>query len=184
MQFGNSDKSWGIVAQGFHWLIAGLILAAWLTFQLHDAAPKGSPERLNWLLLHKSCGITVFFLVWLRLAWRLANKPPLPVVVAPWQDRISRLVHLGLYVVMIGMPVTGIIMTQYEGHPAGWFGLFELPTMVSPDKELGKTFESLHTDVFWLLLLGLAGVHIAAALWHHFVLKDDVLKRMLPWIGK
>lgn len=181
MQFRNNDSRWGVVAQSFHWLIALLILAAWLTNQLHEAAPKHSPESAQWLNYHKSVGISVFLLIWFRLAWRLIGGVPKAIVVAPWQERLSQLVHLGLYLAMIGMPVTGILMTEYGGHPASWFGVFDLPALVTPNKDTGHTYHFLHTDVIWLGLLGLLGLHLAGALWHHFLLKDSVLKRMLPW---
>jgi len=184
MQLSNNDSRWGIVAQSFHWLIALLILAAWATHFMHELAPEHSPTAAMWMNYHKSCGITVFFLFWLRLVWRLSQPAPKPVIVTPWQDRIARLVHLGLYIVMIAMPVTGILITEYGGHPASWFGLFTLPGFVTPDKPSGHLFHFLHTDVFWLVLLGLVGLHVAAALWHQFVVKDGVLGRMLPWGGK
>jgi cytochrome b561 len=180
MSLRNTENRWGSLAQGFHWVILLLIVSAWVAFELHDDAPKGSPERLMWLNYHKALGFSVFFLVWLRLAWRLTNISPKTIIVSVWQERAATAAHWILYALMICMPVSGALMSQYEGHPVSWFGVFTLPTLVAPDKGLGEVFEGLHTEVFWPALLVVVGVHAAAALWHHFVVKDATLRRMLP----
>lgn len=180
MSYRNTDSRWGWVAQGFHWLMFLLILGAWIAFELHDDAPKKSPESLQWILLHKSLGLTVFFLVWLRLAWRFANPVPKALIVSPWQAKIATLTHWGLYAVMILLPLSGVLMTLFGGRPLAWFGVFEVPIHLEQNKPLSHQFHDLHTDVFWPLLMVLLALHIGAALWHHFVVKDATLKRMLP----
>ncbi|MEL4383091.1 cytochrome b, partial [Shewanella algae] len=83
MSIKNTNSRWGWIAQGFHWPIALLIFAAWATFELHDNAPKHSQQSSYWLGIHKSLGISVFFLVWLRLIWRFVNKAPADIGLAP-----------------------------------------------------------------------------------------------------
>lgn len=177
----NTRDQWGLVAQVLHWLIFLVIVGAWLAVEMHEDYPKGSAERAQLMALHKSLGLSVFFLVWLRLGWRLGNDVPTPEPGPRWQQWSSSLVHAALYLLMIVMPLSGLFMQQFEGHAVAWFGLFEIPPFVTPDKAMGKLLEDIHTEVLWPLLLGLVGLHVLAALWHHFVRRDRTLRRMLPW---
>lgn len=175
----NTETRWGLVSQCFHWLMFLLILGAWFAVESHEDFPKGSDERLQWMLLHKSLGVSVFFLVWLRIGARLAQVTPKELG-AGVMALVSKLVALGLYGLMIAMPVTGMLVSWYAGKPVAWFGVFELPALVGESEELAETFEEIHETGFGLLLFLLA-LHVAGALKHHFIAKDDVLKRMLPW---
>lgn len=179
MTLANTDTRWGLVAQFFHWAMFLLILGAWFAIETREEFPKDSPERLEWMLLHKSIGVSVFFLVWLRIAARLSMVTPKEAgegVMA----LVAKLVGLGLYALMIALPVTGMLASQYYGKPVAWFGVFEMPTLVAENKEMGETLKEVHEAGFGLLLLLLV-LHIGGALKHHFVAKNDVLKRMLPW---
>jgi cytochrome b561 len=80
---------------------------------------------------------------------------------------------------MIAMPLSGLVMSQFADRPVSWFGLFQIPVFVTPDKEVAEQIADLHEEVLWPVLLTLVVVHGLAALWHHFVLKDDTLRRML-----
>ncbi len=179
MSIGNTGQRWGLVAQGFHWLMFLLIVGAWFTVETREDFPKGSAERDAWMLLHKSLGISIFFLVWFRIGVRFAQVTPVAIGVA-WQQRAAKLIHLGLYAVMIAMPITGMLTSQFVGKPVSWFGVFELPMLVSESKDLGEVLKEVHETGFVALLVLLAA-HVGAALYHHFILKDNVLKRMLPW---
>ncbi|MFZ5561719.1 MAG: cytochrome b [Pseudomonadota bacterium] len=178
MSLRNTSTHWGLVARLLHGLFFLLILGAWIAVDLHEDFPKGSAERAQWMLLHKSLGATVFFLVWVRLFWRLGGDVPAPLPAPRWQQWSSAAVHGALYLVMIAMPLSGLLWSQFGDRPVSWFGLFEIPVFLTPDKALAGQLGALHKEVLWPLLLTLIAVHAAAALWHHFVLKDATLKRM------
>lgn len=180
----NTSRHWGWVAMSFHWLMFVLIVAAWFAVDQHENFPKGSAERSEWMGLHKAFGLSVFFLVWLRLAWRFSGATPDPVMTSKWQHRAATAVHWALYFLMIMMPLSGLIMSQFDGRVVSWFGIFDIPLVLQENKELAKQVKELHEDVWWPLLLAMAGVHMAAALWHQFIVKDGTLKRMLPFMSR
>lgn len=166
--------------QVLHWATALLIIAAFVLIQILDGMPRG-PERSALMALHKSAGATVIGLVALRLAWRLLSPPPpLPEGTAPRLALAAKAGHLALYGLMIGAPVAGLLMSQANGRPVGLWGLATLPTLVGENKDLGAALGVAH-DVLGHLILIVAGLHAAAALFHQYVLRDGVLARMLPW---
>lgn len=178
MTLRNTSSHWGLVARLLHWLFLFLIIGAWYAVETREEFAKGTPERAEWMRLHISLGLTIFALVWVRLGWRLSGPVPAAIQGPPLQMMAARLVHFALYAVMIAMPVTGLLTVQLEDRVVSWFGLFEFPVLVAPDKALAEVLEETHADVLWPLLLTLVGVHAVAALWHHFRLKDDTLRRM------
>jgi cytochrome b561 len=126
-------------------------------------------------------GITILGLAVLRLLWRWMNPTPeLPATLRPYERFLARAVHFGLYAFIFLQPITGWIMSNAENYPVSYFGWFTLPDLVAPDKEFGEIMEEVHKAIFKGMLV-LAVLHVAAALKHHFWLKDDVLKRMLPF---
>ncbi|MFZ5757210.1 MAG: cytochrome b [Pseudomonadota bacterium] len=175
----NTDRRWGAIAQLFHWLMFLLILGAWFAVESHEDFPKGSEERAQWMMIHKALGTTVFFLVWFRLSARIGQATPAAIGAAS-QQFIARFVHVGLYAVMIAMPMTGLLASQYFGRPVSWFGLFEIPVFLGEHKDLGKQLMEIHEGL-WSALVALVLLHAGGALYHHIVQRDDVLKRMLPW---
>jgi len=139
-----------------------------------------SLERLKLLTWHKSLGITVFALVLVRLAWRgFSPAPPLPADMNPLQRHLAHLSHTLLYVLLLSMPVVGWISSSASNLTVKWFFLVTLPNLVKPDPPLAELAKGLHIAMAWLLLATVS-VHAAAALWHELVLKDNVLRRMLP----
>lgn len=181
MPLRNSAGRWGVVAQVFHWLAFVLIVGAWFAMESAHDLPKGDPGRGSWIALHKALGTSVFFLVWLRLGWRLSGPVPDPVETSRLQALAAAGAHWGLYLLMVMLPLSGLVMSQYAGRPVSWFGLFDIPVLLSPDKGLADGLKEFHEDVLWPGLMVLAGIHAAGALWHHFYLKDGTLKRMLPF---
>ena len=165
------------VAKGLHWLMAALILGlAALGIVMHEMPL--SPLKLELYAWHKWFGVTVFLLVWLRLAWRLTHRPPaLPATLSAPLQRLAHAGHSLLYVLMIVIPLSGWLMSSAKGVQTVWFGLVPLPDLLGRDRELGDLLQQAHKLLNLLLLLTLAG-HVLAALWHHFVLKDDTLRRM------
>jgi len=173
-------KRYGAVAQGFHWIIAALIVVqftlAWKAVNL----PLGV-RQLALLARHKSFGMTVLMLVVLRLLWRLKNPPPaLPPGMAPWERILARVSHTALYVLLFAMPLTGWMMSSAKNYSVSWFGLFTWPNLIAKDQHAFKLLVSTHHILSWTLLT-IVILHILAAFKHHFWDKDDVMLRMLPF---
>lgn len=178
-----SPDRYDLPMQVMHWAIALLVIAAFVIVQLVEDMPRG-PERVAMMGLHKSIGVCVLGLVVARLGWRAARpQPDLPAGMSPLLGLAARAGHAGLYLLMILVPLIGIIMSQLNGRPVAVFGLFTLPTLFAPDKELGEVLEGMH-EVAGNLILVLSGLHAVAALYHQYILKDHVLERMLPWRAK
>jgi cytochrome b561 len=124
--------------------------------------------------------VSVFVLVWLRLVWRVLNPPPVyPHTMSPLLQGVAHLGHAALYSLMVVIPVSGWLLSSAKGVPTVWFGVLPLPDLLEKDKELGHLLQEVHEALNFLLLFLLAG-HVAAALKHHCIDKDDILKRMLP----
>lgn len=165
------------VAKGLHWLMAVMILGL-LTLGLYMQDLPLSPQKLELYSWHKWAGVTVFVLVWLRLLWRLTHRPPaLPSTLSAPVRLAAHAGHWALYGLMVLIPLSGWLMSSAKGFQTVWFGVLPIPDLVGKDKALGDALKALHSALNWLLMLTLAG-HVAAALWHHFVLKDDTLQRM------
>ena len=179
MAIRNTTQRWGAVAQLLHWLIVALVITQFTLAMLFDDLPP-SAHKLALLARHKSVGITILMLAALRLAWRWANPtPPLPDTLKPWERSAARFNHVLLYVLLFAVPVAGWTMSSARGFPVSWFGLFTLPDLVPKNKALYELLVTTHGILAWTLGV-VAIIHMLAALKHHFVLKDDVLRRMLP----
>lgn len=180
MQIRNTTVRWGAITQIFHWTIVALIIVQWVIAEAAEEMPLGM-EKFATLARHKSIGITIFALALLRLLWRWMNPTPdLPTTLKPYQRWLAHLTHYGLYVLLFAQPISGWIMSSAANFPVSYWGLFTLPDLVQPDKHFAKVMEEVH---HWLFrgIVTLALIHIFAALYHHFRLKDDVLRRMLPF---
>jgi len=171
---------YGAVAQALHWIIAALIVTQFLLATLADDLPTGM-HKLALLARHKSFGMTVLMLAVVRLAWRLFHKPPaLPPGMKNYEVLLAKLTHVLFYVLLFAVPVTGWLMSSAKGYTVSWFNLFSWPNLVPKDEAAFKILRSRHELVATVLFF-VAILHILAALKHHFVNKDDVLKRMLPF---
>lgn len=187
MQLRNSSLRFGLVAVSLHWLIAGLFLAMVAIGFVMTNLALTDPRTFPLYQLHKSIGVTIFALVVLRLLWRLSGKvPPLPATLKPWERAAAHLTHYGLYAALLLMPLTGWITVSASpyGIPTILYGYLKLPhlgfVVTSAHKAAIETAASwAHWGLAWTAL-ALVFLHIAAALKHRLVLKDDVLARMLP----
>ena len=167
------------VAKSLHWLMALLILGLLVLGTYMSDLPL-SPQKLELYAWHKWAGVTVFMLVWLRLAWRVAHRPPgLPASLSPRMRLAAHAGHAALYVLMVLIPLSGWLMSSAKGFQTVWFGVLPLPDLLAKDKALGDLLAGVHQVLNLLFVAVLAG-HIGAALKHHFVDKDDILTRMLP----
>lgn len=176
----NDADSWGAPAKFFHWLMAVLILAQ-IALGLFAVGWRLSPTKIELFFWHKSTGMLIFGLLGLRLAWRLANPTPaLPAGMSGWERFAAHTSHALLYVLMIALPLTGWVVNSASNIPFRIFWTIPLPAIVAPDKTVADAFALVHRGLFVLLALVLVA-HIGAALRHHFVKRDTVLARMLPW---
>lgn len=167
------------VAKLLHWLMAPLLIGLLaLGFYMHDLPL--SPEKLQLYAWHKWAGVSAFLLVLVRMSWRFTHRPPaLPQSMPMAMQRIAHAGHAMLYVLMLAIPLTGWLMSSAKGFQTVLFGVLPIPDLLAKDKALGDLLAEVHETLNILFLLVLAG-HIAAALKHHWVDKDDILTRMLP----
>ena len=176
---GNTSSSWGSLARAFHWglgiAITGMIAFGW--WMNHFSA---RPDRFFYRSSHADIGYVVLLLTVLRLVWRGINPTPaLPSDTTRWQRIAARVSHGALYAVtilvaMLGWAHSGARTPNYSD----WFGLFHVPQITSPDKAAANAYEDRHI-LFAYVLLALIVLHLAAALWHHFVKRDRVTARMV-----
>ena len=165
-----------------HWLMLLLIATVYACIELKGNFPKGSDIREGLKYWHFVLGLSIFALVWLRLLGRLFSKAPAIQPTPPaWQTGLAHLMHLALYVLMIGMPLVGWLILNAAGKPAPFFGL-ELPMLVAKNPGLAESLEELHEfggQAGYFLI----GLHALAGLFHHYVVRDNTLARMLPGRG-
>ena len=181
MPFRNTTRSWGSLSKAFHWLIVLLIINQWWIAERADDL-KGL-AKLEALGTHKSFGMTILMLAVLRLLWRLMNPTPeLTSETKPWERALARISHVSLYVLIFAMPLTGWMMSSAKNYPVSWFKLFQFPDLVAPAEQTFHQMQDLHHLLF-KVLVGVALLHVAGALKHHFIDRNDVLKRMLPFGG-
>lgn len=169
---------WNRPAQVLHWLIALLIVGMGV-LGLGMTQMDPSMAKLKVYALHKSIGITVLALVALRLLWRIAHRAPPPVPMPRWQQRAAVAMHALLYVMMFVLPLSGWIYNSAANFPLQWFGTISLPSLWHFDPALKHRAHAIHESGFWILLV-LVLAHAAAALKHHFIDRDQTLRRMLP----
>jgi cytochrome b561 len=181
MAIRNSITRWGSVAQLLHWLIVVLIAVQVTLALIADDLPLGM-KKLAMLARHKSVGITILALAVIRLIWRWANPttPPLPGTLKPYERVLANFTHAALYFLLFAMPLSGWAMSSARGFPVSWFGWVQLPDFVPKNKALYDAMLETH-EVLAIALGAVVFLHIAAAVKHHFVLKDNVLRRMLPF---
>jgi cytochrome b561 len=180
---------YGLVAILLHWIIAIVIVALLAMGAVMVRMTPGSSLQLEVYQFHKSLGIAVLALTAVRLAWRLFHpQPPLPANLKPWEMALARVTHLGFYVLMIALPLSGWMMVSASvwNIPTVVFGAFTLPHLpVLGGLENKKPVEDALKETHEALAIGmliLLALHVAGALKHHFVLRDDTLARMLPAI--
>lgn len=167
-----------------HWLIAVLIVLNFVGAWVSEDMPK--PDRAMIMGYHKAIGITILMLTVLRIAWRVAHRPP-PMVetLKTWEAALARVTHAAFYFLMLAIPLSGWAMVSAFGKGKGvsYFGLFTLPALpVAHDKPTAEMFYEMH-EVLGTLMLVLLALHVVGALKHHFIDKDGTMRRMVPWIS-
>lgn len=180
-----SNTRYDGVAIAIHWLTAIAIIAQFVLGWTMTSMRPGSSLHFSLYQWHKSVGMTILALSILRLVWRLLHRPP-PLPAAAWEKRAAKLSHGLLYVLLVALPISGwaVVSASPLNIPTALYGILPLPHLPVlpdlPDKRAAEqVLKVLHEFGGWILL-GLLGAHIGAALRHHFLIRDDVLARMLP----
>lgn len=164
---------------GLHWFMLLLLAAVYACIELREFYPRGSAIREGLKTWHYLLGLSVFGFVGLRMVARIG----FPRLSGPrtWNDWFAAAVHLALYTIMFAMPILGWLALSADGKAVPFFGL-QLPPLIGPNEALAGQLEEVHETMgtvgYWLV-----GAHAAAALFHHYVLRDGVLRRMLPGAG-
>ncbi|SME97936.1 cytochrome b561 [Tistlia consotensis] len=172
---------YGGTAQAFHWLIALLVLLQFpLAFWMDRLVEPFSKQQFVLVNLHKTLGVTILLLALLRLAWRrVSPPPPLPAQLPDWERQAARASHAALYLLLIVQPLVGLAQGFVSGFPTVLFLAVTLPSPLGPDRTLDALLGTAHFLIGWSFL-ALVALHVAAALRHHLLLRDEVLARMLP----
>ena len=166
-------------AMALHWLTALLVLALWTLAQAWGFLQRGTPIRLELQALHVSLGLVLIVVLALRIGWRLGPSRRLPPADSGVLELAARGMHYLLYVLLLAQVVLGLCFRWSGDNPLGFFGLFTIPSPFAFTQQQGRTIGELH---LWIgnAIVALAALHALAALFHHFWLRDDVLRRMLP----
>lgn len=175
----NTTIRYGWLSITLHWLMLAVIVGVYGCILLSDSFPKGSNARTELKTLHYMLGLSVFSLVWLRLIVRWSG--PTPMIVPPlstWQKNASHGLHIGLYGLMVVMPLVGWLILSAAGKPIPFFGL-QLPPLISPNEQWVDLLKEVH-EIGATVGYFLIGLHATAALYHHYALRDNTLSRMLP----
>lgn|SRR5512138_1519548 len=173
------SQRYGRASIALHWITLALLVGVYACIELREIFPRGSEPREALKMWHFMLGLSVFFVVWLRLAARfLGTTPPIIPPAAKWQAVVAVVVEFALYALMIVLPLLGWLTLSAEGKTIPFFGL-QLPALIAQNEQLAHRTEELHET---LATAGyfLIGLHAAAALFHHYVRRDNTLERMLP----
>ena len=180
MGWRNTPQRFGTLTKTLHWVMALLVICL-LGVGLWMGGLENNPTKFQIYALHKSFGICVLALVFTRILWHIySRKPGFVDGMKPWEKLAAHAAHIFLYIAMIGMPLSGWLMTSAKGYTVTVFFTFDLPKLIGENEKLGGLLAQIHLFLGYALIAAIA-VHIGAALKHHFINKDTTLKRMLPF---
>lgn len=171
------------VSLTLHWVTALLVLGQIVLITI--AEEVSGPERGFWMMLHKSGGMTILILTLARIGWRIGNPAiPLPASLPQWQKLAARATHVLFYVLLLVLPLTGWLAGSAAGRGFEYYGLFDFPLLpIGGGRDFAKTLMEVHEALPKLLYVLLA-LHVAGALKHQILDRDNVLHRMLPFIPR
>ena len=182
MNWKNTTTRYGSLSIALHWLMLILLIAVCCLMEFKGIYRKGTPGRNTMMAWHYMLGLSVFFLAWLRLALRWAGSLPKIEPAPPaWAAALATTWHWLLYTLLISLPVLGWLALSAKGEPIPFFGA-ELPPLIGKNEAAGKTLKDLHETLSRAGYF-FVGAHAVAALFHHYVLRDNTLKVMLPRRG-
>lgn len=181
MTNGSPPHVWNRVAQGLHWIVAVMLLIQFILGWLTENAPDRQAEFI-FGRSHFQLGMLLAGLILMRLLWRLSNTAPPPLPNEPaWRRRLATTVHSLIYLTLIVLLISGYIVWVHMREPMDLFGLVTVPTVFSPvpdNESLWAGAWYVHFFAGWTLV-GLTILHVVAALYHQFVLRDGLVRRML-----
>ncbi|MGB3490462.1 MAG: cytochrome b [Xanthobacteraceae bacterium] len=181
-------NDYGLVAKTLHWVTVILVIIAWALGIFGEGLSARSTQESG-LLTHISIGLVILVIAAVRIPWRIANPPPKNVItefgkwLIEWTDPASRLMHYILYGLLVATPTVGIALQFAQGHSLPVFGLVEIPSPWLADRTFVRGIKEMH-EILANLLVILAAFHMTAALVHHIVFRDNILRRMLPRLRK
>lgn len=175
----DSPTRYDRLTMSLHWLTAALVIFMFASAQIWEQLAKGTPLRKGLQSVHISCGILLAVIVIGRLLWRLSRGRRLPPANQGMMNIAAKTAHLALYLLLLSQIVLGFLFRWAQAEPFNFFGLFDVPTLMTFDKSMKSVFGGLHENVAWAIIL-LAGLHAVMALVHHYGMRDGTLRRMLP----
>ena len=178
MNWNNTPGRYGAGPRLLHWTIAALVITALIFIESRGYAPRGSALRRGLREWHQQAALAAFMLLWLRLYFRLRNRPPAIAPAPPrWQQQAGAALHVMFYVLLLVLPILGMMIVQSDNRTVTLLGL-ALPSFLPPDRDLTHQLERVHR---WIgnVMIGGIGLHVAAVLWHQFMRRDNTLRRML-----
>jgi cytochrome b561 len=174
-----ADPRYTKVAIWLHWLIGLAVIANIGLAMLTEDMPRETHRAA--MSIHKALGITILLLTIVLILWRIGHKPPPPPAGTPaWQRPLSKVVHLLFYLLLILLPLSGWVWMSAADRPIDFFGLFTLPSLVGPNRDVADVLHDRH-EMLGLMMLGLVTIHILAALKHQFVDRTRLIGRMNPF---
>lgn len=171
----NTTQTYGSVAKFFHWVMFVLTVLAMVVGLRMDGMEGQDKEAME--AMHRSWGLVILSLLVLRFCWKLLNPRPASPPGTALMNLASSVIHWLFYALILLQAVAGIFMSQASGVPVTLFGLLGVPPLVDPSAATAELWEEIH-EVNWIVLAVLVVIHTLAALAHHFVARDDVLRRM------
>lgn len=178
-----TPRSYTPGAIALHW-IAAIVIITNLALGLYMTSLHLSPQKLRYISWHKWIGVTVLLLSAARLLWRLEHEvPELPWTMKPWEQALARATHFLLYVLFFAAPISGWLFSSASGIQVVYLGLVPIPDLLQQNKELADVLKLVHHWINYTLAAVIV-LHAAAALKHHFVDRDEVLARMIPFLRR
>lgn len=177
MQLTNSEERFGLFTKLLHWSIFLLFAVQYYLVYRREYFPKDMPEKLQYILLHKSLGVVVLTLGIIMLFWSHLGKHPKSPKASKLKLIISKVVHLCLYLSMLVMPISGICMSVLSGRAVGVFDWFKIPLFLAENKALAEKIYYVHLYASYVVI-GLVSLHVLGALYNHYIAKNNVLMRM------
>lgn len=175
---GDDGTNYDNVAITLHWATAVLVVTNFALAETWDWFAKRTQDSMQ--ALHMSFGVVLALLILARLAWRLIPGHQLSSLESGWLKTASKAMHYLLYALLVAAIALGFAVQWSRGHPVSFFGLFDIPGPFGPfGRPVRRELKEIHNYVAWAIII-FAGLHAAAALYHHYVVKDRILERMLP----
>jgi len=173
----SAAPGYGFMHKALHWTLFGLIAAQYVVGSIMPHIGNSTRDE-GWVAWHMSFGAAILFFLVLRIAWRIMWPVPLPAL-PTWQTHLAKTTHASLYTLILVMTLLGWAATGYRGWSVWLFGIIPLPSLAAKGTPWAHTAGDVHSFLVYVLLAFIL-LHIGAALYHQFVLRDRILQRMLP----